>query len=130
MKKKSLVRDMYSVIPLVFSGVLCIALIFLLRNKVLTTPEFSDRLADLSILFIAISGFIALLLMVYLASATLRLKSTKELAVNHLSKITKQMHNFRNIIELLLRSKMWLPGLRAYIDEEYAGLTFFEVKEF
>lgn len=25
---------------------------------------------------------------------------------------------------------MWLPGLREYIDDEFAGLTFFEVKEF
>jgi hypothetical protein len=25
---------------------------------------------------------------------------------------------------------MWLPGLREYIDDEFEGLTFFEVKEF
>ena len=40
------------------------------------------------------------------------------------------MHYFRNIIEILLNSKMWLPGLKDYIDDEYDGLTFFDVKEF
>ena len=130
MKRKSLVRDVYAVIPLVFSGVLCIALIFLLRQKVVATPAFIDKLSDLTTLFIAISGFIAILLMVYLAMGTFRLKSSKELATDHLGRITEKMHSFRNIIELLLRSKMWLPGLKDYIDDEFAGLTFFEVKEF
>ena len=130
MKKKSLVRDMYAVIPLVFSGILCIALIFLLRQKAITAPDFILQLTSLTTLFIAISGFIALLIMVYLASASLRIRSGKDLAVDHLSNITAKMHSFRNIIELLLRSKMWLPGLKEYIDDEYAGLTFFEVKEF
>ncbi|QIE58245.1 hypothetical protein G5B37_01275 [Rasiella rasia] len=130
MKKKSLVRDVYAVIPLVFSGALCIALIFLLNQKAASTPEFVAQLKNLSTLFISISGFIALLIMVYLASATLRLKSSKEVAVDHLSSFTQKMHNFRSIIELLLRSKMWLPGLKEYIDDEYEGLTFFEVKEF
>ena len=40
------------------------------------------------------------------------------------------MHYFRNIIDILYRSKMWLPGLREYIDDEFEGLNFFEVKEF
>ena len=29
-----------------------------------------------------------------------------------------------------MRSKIWLPGLKEYIDEEFSGLTFFQVKEF
>ena len=121
---------MYTVIPLVFSGVLCIALVFLLRQKMLDVPDFKEKLSGLSTLFIGISGFVALLIMVYLASAAVRLKSTKDLAADHLSTITQKMHNFRNIIELLFRSKMWLPGLKEYIDEEFEGLTYFDVKEF
>jgi len=130
MKKKSLVQDVYAVIPLVFSGVLCISLIFLLRQKVTSSPEFVSQLSNLATLFIGISGFTAALIMIYLASATMRLKTSKALAVDHLSSITQKMHHFRNIIELLFRSKMWLPGLKEYIDEEFEGLTFFEVKEF
>tara|TARA_R100000935_G_scaffold58415_1_gene95317 strand:+ start:18005 stop:19018 length:1014 start_codon:yes stop_codon:yes gene_type:complete len=130
MKKKALVQDVYAVIPLVFSGVLCIALIFLLRQKATTSPEFIGQLSGLATIFIGISGITAALLMVYLASATMRLKAVKNAAVDHLSSITQKMHHFRNIIDLLYRSKMWLPGLKEYIDDEFEGLTFFEVKEF
>lgn len=81
-------------------------------------------------IFISISGFLAAIIMVYLAAAAVNLKATRTTAIDSLSKITQKMHNFRSIIELLMRSKMWLPGLKEYIDEEFAGLTFFEVKEF
>jgi hypothetical protein len=58
------------------------------------------------------------------------LKKNRTSAVGSLSTITKKMHDFRSIVELLMRSKMWLPGLKENVDEEYDGLTFFEVKEF
>ncbi len=115
---------------MVFSGVLCIALIFLLREKVIASPEFLVQLSGLTTLFIGISGFTAALIMIYLAVATLRLKTSKNLAIDHLSGITQKMHYFRNIIELLYRSKMWMPGLKEYVDDEFEGLTFFDVKEF
>lgn len=130
MKKKTLFRDVYAVVPLVFSGVLCIALIFLLRQKIIAAPEFIDQLSNMATLFIGMGGFTAALIMVYLATAAVRLKSKKDLAVDHLSGITQKMHYFRNIIDLLYRSKMWLPGLKEYVDDEFEGLTFFEVKEF
>lgn len=130
MRKKSFFRDLYAIIPLIFSGLLCIALIFLLQQKVAATPTFAQNLTDFSTIFISISGFLSAIIMVYLASAAISLKNTKEIVVDQLSKITQQMHNFRSIIEILLRSKMWLPGLKEYIDDEFEGLNFFEVKEF
>ncbi|KAA3623269.1 MAG: hypothetical protein DWP94_06375, partial [Flavobacterium sp.] len=102
----------------------------LLQQKVQATPTFVQNLTDFSTIFISISGFLSAIIMVYLASAAVSMKNTKEIVVDQLSKITQQMHNFRSIIELLLRSKMWLPGLKEYIDDEFEGLNFFEVKEF
>ena len=58
------------------------------------------------------------------------MKKTRSFAIDGLSKITQKMHNFRTIIDILMRSKMWLPGLKEYIDDEFMGLNFFEVKEF
>jgi hypothetical protein len=110
--------------------VLCIALIILLRQKTLTDPNFANQLGELATLFIAISGVAAILILLYLASAAFRLRASKDLATDHLSAFTQKMHHFRNIIELLMRSKMWLPGVKEYIDDEFEGLTFFEVKEF
>ncbi|AVI51781.1 hypothetical protein C5O00_11630 [Pukyongia salina] len=130
MRKKSFFKDLYAIIPLIFSGLLCIALIFLLQQKVQAVPTFVQNLTDFSTIFISISGFLSAIIMVYLASAAVSMKNTKEVVVDQLSKITQQMHNFRSIIEILLRSKMWLPGLKEYIDDEFEGLNFFEVKEF
>ncbi|MEL6810281.1 MAG: hypothetical protein AAFP76_02980 [Bacteroidota bacterium] len=92
--------------------------------------SFAETLKDVSTVFIAISGFLAAIIMIYLAWAAAGLKNIRTTAIDNLSKITQKMHNFRTIIELLMRSKLWLPGLQEYIDEEFAGLTFFEVKEF
>jgi hypothetical protein len=130
MRRKSFFKDLYAVIPLVFSGLLCIALIFLLQQKVMAVVEFAQSLLDLSTVFISISGFLSAIIMVYLAAAAFQLKSTKTTLVDHLGRVTQQMHHFRNIVEILFRSKMWLPGLKEYIDDEFEGLTFFEVKEF
>lgn len=117
-------------IPLAISGAIAIVLIFLMYRKVQTDPSFSLVLGDSSSMFISLSGFLAAIIMVYLAAAAVGLKSTRNLAIDNLSKITQKMHQFRSIIEILVNSKIWMPGLREYIDEEFAGLTFFEVKEF
>ena len=130
MRNKSFTKDLYAFIPIVLSGLLCIALVFFLWQKVTFTPEFKDTLTNLSSLFIGISGILATLIMIYLASSAIGLKSKRLSVIGGLSKITQKMHNFRNIIEILLQSKMWLPGLKDYIDDEYDGLTFFDVKEF
>jgi len=130
MREKSLIKDLYALIPLIFSGLLCIGIGLLLWQKLATTPEFKIVLEDVTTIFIGISGFLSAIIMVYLASSALGLRNNRDQVIDSLGKITQKMHNFRSIIELLLRSKMWLPGLREYIDDEFAGLTFFEVKEF
>lgn len=130
MRNKSFVKDLYALIPLVLSGFLCIALIFLLSQKVTSDTTFATTLREMSTIFISISGFLAAIIMVYLAWMAVSLKNVRATAIDSLSKFTRKMHDFRSIIELLLRSKMWLSGLQEYIDDEFAGLTFFDVKEF
>ncbi len=130
MRRKSLLKDLYALIPLVFSGLLCLTLIFLLRQKYNADPAFIETLTNITTIFISISGFLAAIIMVYLASSALVLKNNRVIIIDSLSKITQKMHNFREIVGLLLQSKMWLPGLKEYIDEEFSGLNFFEVKEF
>ncbi len=130
MKNKSLLKDLYTLIPFVLSGLLCIGLVFLLLDKVYENPDFVAKLEDISTVFITLSGFIAALLMMYLAFSTLTIKSRKSSVINNLESVTQQMHNVRRIIELLLRSNIWLQGLKEYIDYEFSGLTYFDVKEF
>lgn len=130
MRNKPLFKDLYALIPMVLSGLLCILLIFLLWQKASTVPDFTQTLQDVATIFISISGFLAAIIMVYLVASAMGLKSNREGVIDNLSKITQKMHNFRSIIELLIQSKMWLPGLKEYIDDEFSGLNFFDVKEF
>lgn len=130
MRKKSFFKDLHALIPLVFSGLLCITIIFLLWQKTNTDVLFIETLKNITTIFISISGFLAAFIMVYLASSALGLKKNRVMIIDSLSKITQKMHNFREIASLLLQSKMWLPGLKEYIDDEFEGLNFFEVKEF
>ena len=130
MGKKSFFKDLFSLVPLVFSGLLTIGLAFLLWQRANSTSDFSLQLSGLSNLFIGISGFLSAIIMVYLAAAAIGMKGSRNTAIDNLSKITQKMHSFRSIIDLLMQSKMWMPGLKEYIDEEFEGLNFFEVKEF
>jgi hypothetical protein len=130
MRNKSFVKDLYTLIPLVLSGILCIALIFFLQQKITNDISFVATLTDLSSIFLSLSGFLAAIIMIYLAWVAINMKKIRSTAIDSLSKITQKMHSFRTIIDILMRSKMWLPGLKEYIDDEFAGLNFFEVKEF
>ena len=130
MKKKSFNKDLFKVLPLVFSGLLCVSLILLLYQKHNSTPEFGEQLSNLSTIFLSISGFLSALILAYLAAAVTGLNKNRSSMAGRLNTITQKMHDFRSIVELLMQSKMWLPGLKKNIDEEYDGLTFFEVKEF
>tara|TARA_B100000809_G_C15139098_1_gene532107 strand:- start:3100 stop:4113 length:1014 start_codon:yes stop_codon:yes gene_type:complete len=130
MRKTSFFKDLNTLIPLIFSGLLCIALVFLLWQKTNTDIFFVETLSGITTIFISMSGFLAAFIMVYLASSALGLKKNRVQVIDSLSQITQKMHNFREIINLLLQSKMWLPGLKEYINEEFEGLNFFEVKEF
>jgi hypothetical protein len=58
MTRKKLLNNHYALIPLVFSGLLVIAVIFLLWQRLATEPTFRESLQEYSGLFIGISGFI------------------------------------------------------------------------
>ena len=130
MQKKSLFKDLYAFIPLLFSGLLCIALIFLLWQKSETEPQFSETLVELATVFISISGVVAIVILAYLIVHIIGLRNNRNSAIGTLGLVTQKMHYFREIIDFLYRSKMWLPNLKEYIDDEFEGLNFFEVKEF
>lgn len=130
MGNKSLLKDMYGFLPLFVSGIFCIALFYFLWNKTTSDPNFITVLESILNIIIIISGIVAVAIMFYLATIVINLRNARNSIVSDLDKYTQKMHNFRSIIDLLYRSKMWLPGLKPYLDEEYANLNFFEVKEF
>lgn len=130
MKRKPYYKELITIISLVCSGFLCIGLIFTLWQKSEQLLSFHEYLSDLTTIFIGISCFLVTLIMIYLASVAVIRKKKNSSEDANFSKITQKMHDFRAIIELLIQSKMWLPDLKEFIDEEFEDLSFFEVKEF
>lgn len=130
MKRQSLRKDLYPIIAFVVSGALCAGLIFLLYEKNVHTLGFADILKDLTTIFIGISGFLSAILMVFLAASAMNSKSNRAKIIDKIAKVTQKMHNFRSIAEIMFNSNVWLPGLKDYIEKEFAELTYFEVKEF
>ncbi|MEP2937346.1 MAG: hypothetical protein ABJM06_03050 [Gilvibacter sp.] len=128
--KKTFSKEVLGLIPLIISGLLCIGLFFALWKKASTDPSFVLIVQSIADKLIYLSVILAGLIMVYLGMTVVNLKNTKTGLKSELNEVTQKMHNFRSIVEILLRSKLWLSGLPSYIDEEFSGLTFFEVKEF
>ena len=130
MGNKSFFKDIGSLLPLILSGLIVLLLSFYLWGNLQSNPEFIGALHSVLDMTMIISGVLATAIMFYLATIVINLRNKRNSIVSDLDKVTQKMHSFRNIIDLLYRSKMWLPGLKQYLDEEYANLNFFEVKEF
>lgn len=130
MGNKSFFKDIGALIPLILSGLIVLLLSFYLWGNLQSNPEFLSIIQNVLNITMIISGVLATSIMFYLATIVINLRNKRNSIVSDLDKVTQKMHSFRNIIDLLYRSKMWLPGLKQYLDEEYANLNFFEVKEF
>lgn len=130
MGNKSFFKDIVALLPLILSGLIVLLLSFYLWSNLQSNPEFISAIHSVLNMSMIISGVLATAIMFYLATIVINLRNKRNSIVSDLDKVTQKMHSFRNIIDLLYRSKMWLPGLKQYLDEEYANLNFFEVKEF
>jgi len=130
MGNKSFFKDILSLFPLILSGLIVLLLCFYLWSNVQSNPDFINSIHSVMDITMIISGVLATAIMFYLATIVINLRNKRNSIVSELDSVTQKMHSFRTIIDLLYRSKMWLPGLKQYLDEEYANLNFFEVKEF
>lgn len=130
MGNKSFFKELLSSLPLIISILAVFAITFLLWSRIDSSFEFIETINQTLKITLITSGILAIGIMFYLATIVINLRNSRTSIMSDLDKITQKMHSFRNIIDLLYKSKMWLPGLKQYLDEEYANLNYFEVKEF
>jgi hypothetical protein len=130
MGNKSFLKELLAALPLIVSVLAVISISLFLWNRIGSSFEFVEILHQTLQVTLIISGLLAFGIMFYLATIVINLRNSRASILSDLDKITQKMHSFRNIIDLLYKSKMWLPGLKQYLDEEYANLNYFEVKEF
>lgn len=130
MSKKSFSVNYFVLIPLVFSGILCIFLVYLLNQKTTNTATFFETLQDQISTIIGISGFTAIFLLGYIVFSIFGINRIMVSGDNQLNALIKKMNAARKIIEIIFKSKLWATQVKTFIDDEFAGLSFFEVKEF
>ncbi len=130
MRKKLFSINYFILTTLVLSGMLCIFLIFFLNQKITQTPSFIEILQDQVSLFIAISGFTSIALLGYIVFSIFSVNQMLSPGNTNLNMLIERMNAARKIIEIILKSKLWLPEVKTFIDDEFEGLSFFDVKEY
>ncbi len=130
MKKSSFESKAYTLIPLVFSGFLCIGLIYLFWLKFESDNNFIILLREVAAIFIGLSITVAAILFSYIVFSVFTKHRGKISTDDLLTSLVNKMNKAQAIVEILVESKLWLPGVRDYMDVEFEGLTYFEVKEF
>lgn len=130
MRKKLFSINYFILTTLVLSGMLCIFLIFFLNQKITQTPTFIETLQDQVSLFIAISGFTSIVLLGYIVFSIFSVNQMLSPGNTNLNMLIERMNAARKIIEIILKSKLWLPEVKTFIDDEFEGLSFFDVKEY
>ncbi len=130
MKFRHFINIVVPYIPAFTSGIVCIVLIYGLQ---LYLPEAYRSFENLRYILLLIT-FISILLVFILISFIFSKASRQRFTGNNLNveidALTQKLHHFRNAVDVLVRSKVWAPGLKEYIDEEFADLNFFQMKEF
>lgn len=88
------------------------------------------ELKNILLLLLFLSSILVVVLLGFILSKTARLKFSGDSLFQEIQKLTQQVHYFRDIADILIRSSVWTPGLKEYIDEEFSSLNYFLVKEF
>ncbi|OAB78856.1 hypothetical protein [Cochleicola gelatinilyticus] len=130
MPNRSNHKQLYILIPFVFSLGLFGILLFVFHQKATVSLEFEKQLEGLLYIFIAISIVLLLLIYFYVVKTMSKWRNRVDDSSGSYNIVIQKMHDFRKIVTILLESKLWLPGLKSYIDDEFEGLTYFDVKDF
>ena len=128
MSKKSFSVNYFALIPLVISSIICILLVYFLDQKTTNTATFFETLQNQISTFIGISGFTAIFLLGYIVFSISSIKRVQVSGDNQLNALIEKMNAARKIIEIIFKSKLWATEVKTFVDEEFAGLSFFEVK--
>ncbi len=89
-----------------------------------------SQLENITYLVCILSALLVVIILFFILNQTNQLRYRGDHLNKEISSLTQKLHYFRDIADLLVRSKVWAPGLKEYIDDEFAGLNYFNVKEF
>ncbi len=125
---RNFVKLVVPFIPALFS--VCGAVAIVLGLFLYLPEENKPQLTTILYLITVISVLLIVILLGFILSKTTQLRYKGNTLGQDIQKLTQQVHYFRDIADILVRSKVWSPGLKEYIDEEFSNLNYFQVKEF
>ena len=114
MSKKSFSVNYFTLIPLVFSSILCIFLVYFLDQKITNTATFFETLQDQISTFIGISGFTAIFLLGYIVFSIFGINRIIVSGDNQLNALIEKMNIARKIIEIIFLSHFLLISVLTY----------------
>ncbi|WGK64161.1 hypothetical protein [Croceiramulus getboli] len=130
MKTNRISRVLILITPALLSAMLCGFLIYAISQKVNQQPDLLPVLEKLKYLAVFISCILCTGFVIYIISRISNLKYKGVSLSDEIDALTQQLHHFRSAVDVLVRSKLWVPGLKSYIDEEFGDLNYFMMKEF
>ena len=130
MKLRNFIRYVVPYVPALLSVITCITIIFGLQKSLSAELLAQDKLSNVMLLICCISVLMVVVILMLILNKTSQLRHNGSFLNRELHSLTQKVHHFRNIVDLLVRSKVWSPGLKEYIDEEFGDLNFFMMKEF
>lgn len=91
--------------------------------------KFYERIVTIRAEIITISGILTGIFIAYLVSRILQIREERISVLPKLNDLTQKLHAFRKIIKKLVNSSLWVNGLHNHINQNYQGLSFFDVGE-
>ena len=124
MKFRHFVDSVVPYIPAFTSGIVCVILIYGLQLYLPEDYRTFENLRYILLLVTFISILLVFILIAFIFSKASRQRFTGNNLNVEIDALTQKLHHFRNAVDVLVRSKVWSPGLKDYIDEEFADLNY------
>jgi len=126
---KILWRFFYRFFPIILSVLFFLIIGLSLYCELQQKSELKEILNDFRDKTLTVSGILSAILITFLTSKVLQIRQEKLQRVPDFKDLTQKLHKFRNIINRLIHSNLWVDGLWIFIDTNYQKLSHFDVRE-
>ncbi len=130
MKLRSFIKYVVPYIPALTSILGCIFIVYGLHNWLPKETLSIEKIDTILLILCMTSILLVIVLLIFILNKTNQIRFSSNTLSTELNTLTQKMHHFRNIVDILVRSDVWKPGLKEYIDKEFGDLNYFTMKEF
>ena len=130
MKLRSFIKYVVPYIPALTSILGCILLVYGLHNWLPKETLSLEKIDTILLILCMTSILLVIVLLIFILNKTNQIRFSSNTLSTELNTLTQKVHHFRNIVDILVRSEVWKPGLKEYIDKEFGDLNYFTMKEF